>query len=90
MHFDLEKLMNAAKSGVPYAQRPDLAPVTPGAWAALARATGIVRDIVTIGGEHHMLVARQRDGLYVLAVGEYAPGGPIDPCAKADPVDAAK
>jgi hypothetical protein len=77
--LDLEKLMQAAKSGVPYAQRPDAVPVTPGAWAALARASGIVRDIVTIGGEHHMLAARQRDGLFVLAVGEYAPGGPIDP-----------
>ena len=76
---DLQKLVDAAKSGTPYVSRPGLVPVTPAAWGALARASGVERGHVVIGREPHAFVARKADGLLVLAIGEDTPGGPIDP-----------
>ena len=75
--MDLLALLKAAKS-TPYADRPGPVPVTPAAWAALGRATGVERGHIIIGGEAHAFVER-KDGLLVLAIGEDVPGGPIDP-----------
>ena len=76
--MNLSTLWHAARGGVPYASRPDLAPLTPAAYAALARSTEVRDGQAVIAGEVCGLVAR-RDGLHVLAIGEHTPGGPTDP-----------
>lgn len=64
----LPKLLDAARSGVPYTDRPGLVPIDEYTYQALGRATGLRGAEVMLGGEPHVFVPGA-NSMLVLAVG---------------------